>query len=279
MLIKNELCINHSSNELKEEIELLLAQHAEELKKVNPNMREEASKWMGREKKHKEIKEWIESKIPGVLRWKKEYSRADLARDGGPGSLFPPIKVQVGCAENLPYPDNSFDTVACCRGLCCMENPVKALQEMSRVLKSDGILLLIEDGPHQQEWLSKLHMKILQMWMRDSPNISNWFFNPGLDAGMREMIEPPTLLCKKAKIPIHEMIPGHKIDKRENVNSNRERYCITGAKIGTAPMVKQRVLKKRRKRVIEETEGGPIAGCLATDGINMTEIRESGGKE
>jgi len=49
-------------------------------------------------------------------------------------------------AAAIPYPDQSFDTVVDTFGLCSFEEPVKVLQEMKRVLKPGGQLLLLEHG-------------------------------------------------------------------------------------------------------------------------------------
>ncbi|KAG5482021.1 hypothetical protein LSCM1_05735 [Leishmania martiniquensis] len=49
-------------------------------------------------------------------------------------------------AEQLPFPNNSFDTVVDMFGLCSFDDPVRALRELSRVCKPGGKLLLIEHG-------------------------------------------------------------------------------------------------------------------------------------
>ncbi|KAH9581966.1 hypothetical protein LSM04_001798 [Trypanosoma melophagium] len=49
-------------------------------------------------------------------------------------------------AEQLPFADNSFDTVIDMFGLCSFDDPVRALREMSRVCKPSGNLLLLEHG-------------------------------------------------------------------------------------------------------------------------------------
>nr|CCC92299.1 conserved hypothetical protein [Trypanosoma congolense IL3000] len=49
-------------------------------------------------------------------------------------------------AEQMPFMDNSFDTVVDMFGLCSYDDPVRALREMSRVCKPGGHLLLLEHG-------------------------------------------------------------------------------------------------------------------------------------
>ncbi|MBD3166377.1 methyltransferase domain-containing protein [bacterium] len=46
----------------------------------------------------------------------------------------------------LPFADRSFDTVVSSQTLCTVTDPLRALQEMGRVCKRDGIILLSEHG-------------------------------------------------------------------------------------------------------------------------------------
>ncbi|KEI43666.1 class I SAM-dependent methyltransferase [Saccharopolyspora rectivirgula] len=46
--------------------------------------------------------------------------------------------------EELPFPQHSFDLVACLFALCSAPDPVRALQEISRVLRQYGHLMFLE---------------------------------------------------------------------------------------------------------------------------------------
>jgi ubiquinone/menaquinone biosynthesis C-methylase UbiE len=63
-------------------------------------------------------------------------------------------------AEQLPFPDGSVDTVVSTFVLCTVDAPDLALQEIARVLKPDGQLLLIEhvrsDSPRLARWQDRL---------------------------------------------------------------------------------------------------------------------------
>ena len=48
--------------------------------------------------------------------------------------------------EALPFSDNSFDSIVITYALCTIPDTEKALKEMSRVLKKDGILIFCEHG-------------------------------------------------------------------------------------------------------------------------------------
>jgi ubiquinone/menaquinone biosynthesis C-methylase UbiE len=64
-------------------------------------------------------------------------------------------------AEQLPFPDDSFDTVALTYVLCTVPDPADALREISRVLKPGGRLLFIEHvrspDPGLARWQDRLH--------------------------------------------------------------------------------------------------------------------------
>lgn len=79
-------------------------------------------------------------------------------RVGGHG---PAITVVQSGAEELPFPDASFDTVVSTLVLCTVEDVERSLAEIRRVLRPDGALLLIEhvradDGPLAR-WQDRLH--------------------------------------------------------------------------------------------------------------------------
>jgi ubiquinone/menaquinone biosynthesis C-methylase UbiE len=54
------------------------------------------------------------------------------------------FNLREGNAQNLPFPDNSFDFVTCQTLLIHVPDPQKAINEMRRVLKPGGTLLCVE---------------------------------------------------------------------------------------------------------------------------------------
>jgi ubiquinone/menaquinone biosynthesis C-methylase UbiE len=58
-------------------------------------------------------------------------------------------------AEQLEFPDGSFDTVVSTLSTCTFPNPVKALREMKRVCQPDGLILLLEHGHSNFPWLAR----------------------------------------------------------------------------------------------------------------------------
>jgi ubiquinone/menaquinone biosynthesis C-methylase UbiE len=57
-------------------------------------------------------------------------------------------------AEKLEFRDGTFDTVVSTLSTCTFPNPVKALQEMKRVCRPDGLILLLEHGHSSVPWLA-----------------------------------------------------------------------------------------------------------------------------
>eukprot|EP00835_Amoeboradix_gromovi_P002972 NODE_182_length_15748_cov_0.173174.p8 type:complete len:262 gc:universal NODE_182_length_15748_cov_0.173174:12451-13236(+) len=58
---------------------------------------------------------------------------------------IPIYKEMVDC-QNLPFHDESFDTILSTFTLCSIDDHTKALQEMKRVLKPNGRILFLEHG-------------------------------------------------------------------------------------------------------------------------------------
>ena len=61
-------------------------------------------------------------------------------------SLGLDVELRIGDAERLPFPDERFDTVVSSMTLCTFPDPVAALEEMARVCRDDGRILLLEHG-------------------------------------------------------------------------------------------------------------------------------------
>lgn len=54
------------------------------------------------------------------------------------------VDLSLGDARQLPWPDGHFDTVVATFALCSIPDPDVALQEMTRVLRPGGLLLLVD---------------------------------------------------------------------------------------------------------------------------------------
>ena len=64
-------------------------------------------------------------------------------------------------AEKIPLEDHFFDTIVCTYTLCSIEDPIKALKEMKRVLKPAGQYIFSEHGLAPEEnvirWQNRLN--------------------------------------------------------------------------------------------------------------------------
>lgn len=59
-------------------------------------------------------------------------------------------------AEHLAFPDQTFDIVVCTFFLCSVPSPVPVLEEMARVVKPDGRILMLEHVLSQIPNLARL---------------------------------------------------------------------------------------------------------------------------
>lgn len=78
---------------------------------------------------------------------------ADLDRD---------VTLQQGNAHSLPFDDNSFDTVVCTFGLCAIPDTDAAVDEMLRVLRSGGRLILV-DHVAGSSWFVRGVQRLLEL--------------------------------------------------------------------------------------------------------------------
>jgi len=65
------------------------------------------------------------------------------------------VNFAVMNAEKLEFADGSFDTVVSTLSTCTFPNPIKALQEIKRVCRPDGLILLLEHGHSNLPWIAR----------------------------------------------------------------------------------------------------------------------------
>jgi ubiquinone/menaquinone biosynthesis C-methylase UbiE len=65
------------------------------------------------------------------------------------------VQFSLADAEVLPFRDHRFDTVVSSLSTCTFPNPAQALQEMARVSKPSGQILLVEHGRSDRQWLGR----------------------------------------------------------------------------------------------------------------------------
>lgn len=71
------------------------------------------------------------------------------------------LKIQTGFFENAEYQPGSFDVVAMFGSLVCLNDPLKVLRKINRILRPDG--LFVFNAPVIDGWVAKLYQK--KLWV------------------------------------------------------------------------------------------------------------------
>ena len=81
----------------------------------------------------------------------------EIGRDRVLDSGLLNVKTLVADAEDLPFPDNSFDCISIAFGIRNVTNKDKALKEFNRCLKPNGRLLVLEFSKPESSLVSDLY--------------------------------------------------------------------------------------------------------------------------
>lgn len=65
------------------------------------------------------------------------------------------VSLSTGDAQQMPFPENSFDTVISAFSSCTFPDYIAAFQEMVRVIKPGGRILLVEHGRSSVGWIAR----------------------------------------------------------------------------------------------------------------------------
>lgn len=77
-----------------------------------------------------------------------------------------PVSLQVGDARELPFEDDSFDSVVACLVFCTIPQPEKAAEEMRRVLKPGGKLVFYEHVASARPGVRAWQKRINPVWRK-----------------------------------------------------------------------------------------------------------------
>lgn len=91
----------------------------------------------------------------------KSYKGLDIKIDS---EAYPDIDLVEASVSDLPFEDKTFDTVIATLVFCSVEDLDKAIKEVHRVLKDDGIYLFLEHVQPTNKVLSYLFNKINKPW-------------------------------------------------------------------------------------------------------------------
>jgi SAM-dependent methyltransferase len=73
-------------------------------------------------------------------------------------------RIERAPAEALPFEDGSFDTVVSTLVLCTVGDPARAIDEVARVLRPDGRLLVLEHVRAEPGWRRKVQRRSARAW-------------------------------------------------------------------------------------------------------------------
>ncbi len=68
--------------------------------------------------------------------------------------------------ENLPLEDESVDTAVSTFVLCSVREPMRVLEELHRVVRPGGRLLVMEHVQHSKKWLARCQRGVTPVWKR-----------------------------------------------------------------------------------------------------------------
>jgi ubiquinone/menaquinone biosynthesis C-methylase UbiE len=105
-------------------------------------------------------------KVTGIDPSEPLLSRARERASGSPV----PVELIQARAEELPFPDASFDSALVTYSLCSVEDPARALAEVRRVLRGDGELLFVEHGLAPDPGPRRWQQGLTPLWRRVSGN-------------------------------------------------------------------------------------------------------------
>lgn len=77
-----------------------------------------------------------------------------------------PIDFIAHACEEIPMDDSSVDTVVMTWTLCSVADPVKALKELRRVIKSGGTLLFVEHGLAPESRVQAWQQRLNPLWSK-----------------------------------------------------------------------------------------------------------------
>jgi ubiquinone/menaquinone biosynthesis C-methylase UbiE len=120
-------------------------------------------------------------RVDEVVGLEPAYRLIEMARDAAGGARLKATLIE-GTAESIPLDRNSIDTVVTTWTLCTIPDPVGALLEMRRVLRSGGQLLFVEHGLAPDERIRRWQNRLNPIWKRIAGGCH-------LDRPVRELIE------------------------------------------------------------------------------------------
>jgi ArsR family transcriptional regulator len=97
------------------------------------------------------------------------------------------VRVAEGDLEELPLTDRSFDAAFLSQALHHAARPSRAIGEAARILKSGGLLIVIDLARHDREWVRE---KWADQWLGfDEAELAGWMAGAGLDLVAQDRLD------------------------------------------------------------------------------------------
>ncbi len=87
-----------------------------------------------------------------------DYARSAAEKKGWKADI------RRGFGEDIPFGEDSFDTVVCTFTLCSVQDQAEVLKEMRRILRPGGTLLFLEHGRAPDADVAKWQDRIEPIW-------------------------------------------------------------------------------------------------------------------
>lgn len=89
-----------------------------------------------------------------------EFAREEAARKGWEADI------RAGVGEEIPFGDESFDTVVCTFTMCSVHDHSRSLAELRRILRPGGLFIYAEHGRAPDPEVVKWQERIEPVWKR-----------------------------------------------------------------------------------------------------------------
>ena len=99
------------------------------------------------------------------------------------------VDLRQGDIYSPPLANDSFDLIVCHQVLHFLDDPARAVREISRLLSPGGRLLIVDFAPHGLEFLRSDHAHVRLGFRADS--VETWLEQSGLEVAPVRTIAPP----------------------------------------------------------------------------------------
>lgn len=168
-----------------------------------------------------------------------KYEQLKLEREQIGKNVPKLTEVKVGDTLNLEFPENSFDTVVDTYGFGAYDNTERALDELIRVCKPGGQILLLQHSESSwrlwRKWQNVVSLENWHQWgFQEDRKLLPVFASRTQDKGDDDAKDNPLVVdtCKRkslgTELYLHFWKGVKRVRKRNVVNRNRPSLLFTG---------------------------------------------------